>query len=69
MTTQMKSNIYVTGFSGTGKTTVSRDLARLLNWRFVDLDDEIIEAAGKTIPKRTIGGPTTNPTRPNTPAI
>ncbi len=39
---QKGSNIYLTGFSATGKTTVSRELARLLGWRFVDLDDEIV---------------------------
>lgn len=51
MTAHSISNIYVTGFSGTGKTTVSRELARILSWRFVDLDDEIVEVAGKTIEK------------------
>lgn len=49
MTTHAKSNIYVTGFSGTGKTTVSMELARLLNRPYVDLDDEITNAAGKAI--------------------
>ncbi|MCH8826875.1 MAG: 3-dehydroquinate synthase [Chloroflexi bacterium] len=49
MTKQTDSNIYVTGFSGTGKTTVGRELARLLDWRFVDLDVEVAEASGKSV--------------------
>ncbi len=42
-------NIFITGFSGSGKTTVSRIAARLLGWTFVDLDEEIERAAGTTI--------------------
>ena len=42
-------NIFVTGFSGTGKTTTGKEVARLLGWRFVDTDDEIVVSAGKAI--------------------
>ena len=42
-------NIFVTGFSGSGKTTVGRIAARMLGWAFVDLDEEIERAAGTTI--------------------
>ena len=45
----MKQNIFITGFSGTGKTSTARALARSLGWRFVDTDDEIVEQAGKSI--------------------
>ena len=45
----MTPNIFVTGFSGAGKTTVSREAARILDWRFVDLDTQIEAAAGKSI--------------------
>ena len=45
----MKSNIFITGFSGTGKTTVGRAVARSLGWRLVDTDEEIVKGAGKTI--------------------
>ena len=45
----MKANIFITGFSGTGKTSVSREAARRLGWQFVDLDGEIVRAAGKSI--------------------
>ena len=43
-------NIILTGFMGTGKTTVGRALADRLGWRFVDLDDRIAERAGKSVP-------------------
>ena len=46
-----RSNIFLTGFSGTGKTTVGRVAAELLGWRYVDMDDEIEAAAGRTIPE------------------
>ena len=45
----MKSNIFVTGFSGSGKTTVGRVVARRLGWRFVDNDEEIVREAGMSI--------------------
>ncbi|MBC7813145.1 MAG: shikimate kinase [Burkholderiales bacterium] len=44
-------NIIVTGFMGTGKTTVGRRLAELTGRRFVDMDDVIIERGGMTIPE------------------
>jgi shikimate kinase len=38
----MKYNrIYLIGFMGSGKTSVGRQLARKLGWKFVDLDKEI----------------------------
>ena len=45
----MKANIFLTGFSGTGKSTVGREAARWLGWRYVDTDAEIVRAAGKSI--------------------
>ncbi|MDA1189845.1 MAG: iron-containing alcohol dehydrogenase, partial [Chloroflexi bacterium] len=45
----MKANIFLTGFSGTGKSTVGREVARLLGWTFVDTDTEIVRIAGKPI--------------------
>ena len=36
---------------GSGKTTVGTLLARQLAWRFVDLDDLIVESAGLAIPE------------------
>lgn len=37
----MKKNIVLTGFMGTGKTAVGRELSRMLDMRIVDIDDEI----------------------------
>lgn len=41
--------IYLTGFMGSGKTTVGQLLADELGWPFVDLDDDIEAIAGSTI--------------------
>jgi shikimate kinase len=41
--------IVLTGFMGAGKSTVGQLLAQRLNWRFVDVDDEIEAVAGATI--------------------
>lgn len=42
-------NIILTGYPGTGKSTVGQIVARILGWRFIDVDQEIAEKAGKTI--------------------
>jgi shikimate kinase len=42
-------NLYLTGFMGTGKTSVGRELARRLRRPFVDLDSDIEARAGQTI--------------------
>ena len=44
-----RNNIFITGFSGCGKTTVGREAARVLGWAFVDTDDEIVAAEGVSI--------------------
>ena len=43
--------IYLVGFMGAGKTTSGAELAALLGWRFVDLDEAICQRVGKTIPE------------------
>ena len=45
------TNIVITGFMGTGKTTVGQILARKLNREFVDMDAVIEARAGLTIPQ------------------
>jgi len=45
------SNVVVTGFMGTGKTTVGREVARRLGLPFMDMDTEIEAQAGKSIPR------------------
>lgn len=42
-------NIILTGFMGTGKTTVGRLLAKKLTYRFIDTDDTIVSKTGKTV--------------------
>ena len=39
-------NVVLTGFMGTGKTTVGRALAALLDFEFVDTDEVIVERYG-----------------------
>ncbi len=41
--------IYLVGFMGSGKSTVGKLLAYELGWSFVDLDDDIEAAQGRTI--------------------
>lgn len=45
----MRDNIFLVGFSGTGKTRVARQVARLLGWTVFDMDVEIVRRAGKPI--------------------
>ena len=49
MATRSNGNIVITGFMGTGKTTVGQLVAQQLDWPFVDTDDVIVEQAGKSI--------------------
>jgi shikimate kinase len=44
-------NIVLFGFMGTGKTRIGQELARRLDMTFVDMDDLIVERAGKSIPR------------------
>lgn len=42
-------NLYLIGMMGAGKTTVGRELAQRLGYGFVDTDDVIVKAAGRSI--------------------
>jgi shikimate kinase len=44
-------NIVLTGFMGTGKTAVGKELARLLSRRLIDIDHEIEQAEAMPIKK------------------
>ncbi|HRQ36356.1 MAG TPA: shikimate kinase [Chloroflexota bacterium] len=46
----MATNIILTGFMGTGKTTVGRLLAAQLGFAFVDTDELIVARDGRAIP-------------------
>jgi 3-dehydroquinate synthase len=47
----LQPNIVLTGFMGTGKTSVGRLIAQQLNRPFVDTDEEIVGRAGMSIPE------------------
>ena len=42
---------FLVGFMGAGKTSVGQRLAGDLGWRFVDLDDRIVAADGRSVPE------------------
>jgi len=42
-------NIALVGFMGVGKSFVGKSLAKLLGWKYIDTDDEIVEKTGKSI--------------------
>ena len=44
------ANIILTGFMGTGKSTVGKKIADRLGWSFIDTDTVIEKEAGMTIP-------------------
>ncbi|MCF7906131.1 shikimate kinase [Candidatus Gracilibacteria bacterium] len=52
----MYSSIFITGFRATGKTTIGREVAQRLGWRFFDSDVFISERAGMTVAELTAQG-------------
>jgi shikimate kinase len=44
-----RTRIVLVGFMAAGKTSVGRHLASILAWDFVDLDDQVVERAGKPV--------------------
>ena len=51
MNSPPRTNIYLVGFMGTGKSSVGRLLARELEYTFVDSDERIEESTGLAIPE------------------
>jgi len=45
------ANIVLVGFMAAGKSSVARELARLLGWRRMDLDELVESRAGASIPE------------------
>lgn len=48
---RLQKNIVLTGFMGSGKTSVGRELVQRLGLRFYDTDDEISREEGMSIPR------------------
>ena len=46
---QTGPNLYLVGFTGTGKSTVGRSVAQQLGYQFLDSDHEIERLSGRTI--------------------
>ena len=46
----MKDNIFLVGFSGTGKSSVGQELARSIGFAFVDTDARIEAETGRSVP-------------------
>ena len=44
-------NVYLIGFSGSGKSAIGRRLARRMRRKHVDMDDEIVARTGSPIPE------------------
>ena len=44
----MMTTVFLIGYMGCGKTTLGEPLARVLGWRFVDLDIYIEQQCGMT---------------------
>lgn len=47
---QMNKNIYLIGFMGAGKSSVSRAMAEMSGLKEVDMDAAIVSREGMTIP-------------------
>ncbi|MBK8663186.1 MAG: hypothetical protein IPN18_15855 [Ignavibacteriales bacterium] len=43
--------LFLTGFMGTGKTTLGRGIANCLGWDFYDIDREIEKDSGCSVSK------------------
>ena len=54
--TKIQFNIVLTGFMGTGKSTVGRMLSEILNFTFIDTDKLIESRALKTVAKIFLSG-------------
>lgn len=49
--TKQLENIVIIGMAGSGKSTVGRLVAKKMNRKFIDSDDEIVKEAGMSVPE------------------
>ena len=49
MSSELPTRLFLTGFSGSGKSAVARLVADALGWRAVDTDELVAEAAGRSV--------------------
>ncbi len=47
----MEARLYLLGMPGSGKSTLGRQLARAWGWHFADLDTEIAQRTGLSVPQ------------------
>ncbi|MCL2339612.1 MAG: shikimate kinase, partial [Actinomycetia bacterium] len=45
-----RTNLVLIGLPGSGKSVLGRQLAKVLKWEFIDIDERIVQAAGQSIP-------------------
>ncbi|KAI6776933.1 hypothetical protein HG530_000878 [Fusarium avenaceum] len=50
-----ESSVFIIGMRGAGKTTAGSWMAKLLGWKFIDLDQELERRAERTIPEMIRG--------------
>ncbi|KAF5027516.1 hypothetical protein F66182_365 [Fusarium sp. NRRL 66182] len=53
--TAIERSVFIIGMRGAGKTTAGSWMAKLLGWKFMDLDQELEKRAGRTIPEMVRG--------------
>ncbi|MFA6268346.1 MAG: 3-phosphoshikimate 1-carboxyvinyltransferase [archaeon] len=49
--TNEKKNLFLIGYRGTGKSTLGKQIASKENKKFIEIDDLIIQEAGKSVPQ------------------